>query len=408
MIFVLNILVLWTIWLNASLAAVATHDKQRDERRATTNTGPCRIRGDGSYILEVATFGPTFLQGGPVLLYENGTWQRLACQNITESQPNVWELDYGSLRLTIQNLQSTICLFRWTTTRSIVVGYNKGNKDPTDDDDGELGVTTFPSLFGIPIDNALDGRLSWHGSFVNAQIGTKCTTGMRGGPCVLFSTGNPTHGPTVVLSAMDHFLVTTHNTKLPTTNETVAWMASSLATLQVLPKGYSHSFVAVVGDDGITDALFRWGQFLQSHYRTQRMSDSTLTTLGYQTDNGAQYCFCPRNCDQTLLDVIQHLKNEQKVPIRYLSFQNAWWHGTRSAPWCVSDWQENPIKIPMGVAEFSRRLSMPLQLYAPYFCNDTLYAQNFSFVASSTQQPGMSSCSIVELKEKVNSCLFVS
>ena len=36
----------------------------------------------------------------------------------------------------------------------------------------------------------------------------------------------------------------------------------------------------------------------------------------------------------------------------------------------------------MGMSAFQQALGLPVQLYAPYFCNDTAYLSNFSLVRS--------------------------
>jgi hypothetical protein len=119
--------------------------------------------------------------------------------------------------------------------------------------------------------------------------------------------------------------------------------------------------------------------------------DITLTNIGYQTDNGAYYCFCRpdqapwnatgrSNCNLILLDELDYLESIG-VPMGYLSFQGA---GVSSfnradktaAPWCVSTWgvdaggQED--MYPLSIADFQKELAQhrglmpgefPLQLY---------------------------------------------
>lgn len=187
-----------------------------------------------------------------------------------------------------------------------------------------------------------------------------------------------------MFSALDNFLITTRTTA----SDDTVWGASAIGTLLTIPAGFSHSFVALVGQDGVTDTINEWGTVLQKHYNLEtRMHDPTITTLGYQTDNGAQYCRCHKDCDTVLLNEIQHLQKSQGVPVRYLSFQNAWWRTSGSGPWCVSEWDPNPVKMPHGVQDFSRRLNhLPLQFYSPYLCTDTKYrnSTNFTFFESNS------------------------
>ena len=343
------------------------------------------------------------LEGSPVEVFEQGTWKSLPCQKVTQTDNSSWVIDYKDLKLHITNHRrhdshERVCTVTFTTTRDIRIG--GGNNI-----DGV--VTTFPSFWmknetdssHISHTSQLDGRLSWHGAFVRPQLNGRCSTGVRGGPCVLFQRNNPAHGTSVILSALDHFLVTTQITEYPTIlvepsstssyfeNSELVWGASTAGSIDILPQGYSHSFVIVFSQDGVTDTVAKWGEFLRNYYNLkERMSDLTIQTLGYQTDEGAQYCHCEENCDTALLEVMGNLRWNHQVPIRYLSYQNAWWPSSWSAYWCVSDWRTwNLTRVPMGVPEFSRRVNLPLQLYSPYFCNDTTYDNaNFTFLVSNT------------------------
>jgi len=123
---------------------------------------------------------------------------------------------------------------------------------------------------------------------------------------------------------------------------------------------------------------------------THPPSPRSLTTLGYQTDNGAQLCFgCPGQVlDKCLLEE-KALLDAAHIPIQYLSFQNAWWKsGGESAPWCVGEWEAVPAKVPMGIPAFQKAMGVPLQLYAPYFCATSTYPNNFSMIRSDTTLPG--------------------
>jgi hypothetical protein len=68
--------------------------------------------------------------------------------------------------------------------------------------------------------------------------------------------------------------------------------------------------------------------------------------------------------------------------------QNAWWQmGNQSAPWCVGSWEANG-RVPMGVPAFQKAFGLPFQLYAPYFCSDSAYLQNWTMVQSDRSLPG--------------------
>ena len=298
----------------------------------------------------------------------------------------------------------------WTATSDIFPQASRLHAPTTGDPidlPSDQVVTTFPSFsMATNLTSSLfqlDGRLSWYGSFMQGRVDEGCTSGTRGGPCVLFERNDPSHGTVVILSPSNQFLVTTQTSNDDNSKESDAefvWGSSTMATMEVIPEGYTHSFVALIGDDGITDTMNLYGRHLRQQYKlTQRMPDLTLQTLGYQTDNGAQYCFCKYMCDIALLATLRELIQHHNVPVRYLSFQNAWWPTSHSAPWCVSDWSTwttnakgQNAKFPMSrsVSHFIQQLpnEMPVQLYAPYFCDDTVYAKNYTFLSSDASTSG--------------------
>ena len=51
------------------------------------------------------------------------------------------------------------------------------------------------------------------------------------------------------------------------------------------------------------------------------IEDVTLRRIGYQTDNGAMYCFCRQaNCSATLIDVVNSLKSSFDIPMGYFLY----------------------------------------------------------------------------------------
>ena len=78
---------------------------------------------------------------------------------------------------------------------------------------------------------------------------------------------------------------------------------------------------------------------MQALYNTTRVADVTLDKLEYQTDNGAQYCFCTEGCDQKILATKSEL-DAHGIALGTVSFQGGWWtnkelHTADCAPWCV-------------------------------------------------------------------------
>ena len=89
-----------------------------------------------------------------------------------------------------------------------------------------------------------------------------------------------------------------------------------------LPPGFQHSFLLVAAE-GITGTVAAWREALSAYYSATaaKLPDLTLTTLGYQTDNGAQLCRgCEGPLDACLLGEKAYL-DSIAVPVQYLSFQ---------------------------------------------------------------------------------------
>eukprot|EP00516_Mucochytrium_quahogii_P008564 CAMPEP_0203748480 /NCGR_PEP_ID=MMETSP0098-20131031/3351_1 /ASSEMBLY_ACC=CAM_ASM_000208 /TAXON_ID=96639 /ORGANISM=" , Strain NY0313808BC1" /LENGTH=778 /DNA_ID=CAMNT_0050637239 /DNA_START=35 /DNA_END=2371 /DNA_ORIENTATION=+ len=334
-------------------------------------------------------------RGAKVAVVVGDEWRPLECVSTPEDvhgkNEHGWEYSGWKMKFGTKELGHVMTTFGLNFGQFVVFTFQVEQELVVAGSKHDELFSSFPAF--IQEKNGLEGRLSWKGSFVQAD--NKCTEGTQGGPCLIYNSSNPTTGNALMFSALDNFPTTSHRTKL-WNNTKVIWAASTVATVKKVPRGFKHSFMAFSGNEGITDTINEWGKLLQKMYKTWRVDDITVSTLGYQTDNGAQYCSgCANGCDQILLNELAYLKGIS-VPIKYLSYQNAWWHGTGSAPWCVSDWDWVPSRVPMGVPEFHRRAGMPFQLYAPYFCMDTKYAKDFKFISSN---PNLPTCGQFKFKE---------
>lgn len=268
-------------------------------------------------------------------------------------------------------------------------GANQTNTPAPSDD----SIVHFPT-FSIPSNgsnqsNVLPSVLSWHGSFVQSIHGF--STGTRGGPTLFYNYSDPFLSTVIVSS---HF---GGNPKSATAGSGTDWQGHTAyapglsGKITELPKGFRHSHLLYMGSrGGITDTLAEWGKVIQqqqqqskpnqaTEQRVHKLEDITLTKIGYQTDNGAMYCFCnDMNCSDTLINEVSSLK-DQGIPMGYLSFQGAGVSSGRgtAAPWCISKWSadggSDPNHYPMDLQSFQQAIGIPLQLYAPYFCPNTDY-----------------------------------
>jgi hypothetical protein len=286
-------------------------------------------------------------------------------------------------------------------------------------------ITNFPAFNStVPLSNII----TWHESFVSPDTSMASAYGMRGGPVLFF--GGDVSGPVVVLSPLDSFLSSALGDSTQNgacgSSAPGCWTAGVAASFQSLPPGFQQSFILVSGH-GITATLAAWGGLMRGFYgaTSSKIDDLSLSTLGYQTDNGAQLCFgCHGPLDACLLNEKAYL-DSINVPIQYLSFQvmrdalrcasdldhlmhililqNAWWQmGNQSAPWCVGSWEANG-GVPMGVPAFQKAFGLPFQLYAPYFCSDSPYIKNWTMLRSDTGLPGCNvrGCSTQQLRSIV-------
>ena len=254
-------------------------------------------------------------------------------------------------------------------------------------------VSNFPAFAGPA--TPLTGLITWRDAFFAPSTARADMFGQLASAAVFFDAADVA-GAAVFLSPLDNFLNAALGDALGN-NASCArgapgcWAAGASATVAALPPGFSQSFVLVAAT-GITPTVDAWGAVLRAYYggTSTPIADASVSTLGYTTDNGAQLCFgCPGQVlDACLLDEKAHL-DALRVPVNYLSFQNAWWKsGGESAPWCVGEWVPVPAKVPMGMQAFRAAVGLPLQLYAPYFCDTSAYAANFTMSHSDVTLPG--------------------
>jgi len=251
-------------------------------------------------------------------------------------------------------------------------------------------IVNFPAFTTVKFPN----ELSWEGSFVGAR--TSASKGPTGGPTVFFDRSDLQL--VVVGSALNNFKSSSAGPG-KTWNGKDAWVPGTSGTIRKLPNGFTQTFLLHMGTQpGITNAIAEWGELLQTVYQTKKIPDITLQKIGYQTDNGAMYCFCQGNCTKTLLDEMDYLRSIG-VPMGYLSFQGSGaskFEGSNgNAPWCVHTWGPDGGlggNYPVNLKDFQKALGLPLQLYAPYFCPGSIYFDSKSNWTAASANTSLEGC----------------
>ena len=210
------------------------------------------------------------------------------------------------------------------------------------------------------------------------------STGPKGGPTVLFGDYHAVVGsPIGEYGSWSAGTGSSHDGSIRD-----VWNPGIRGAIENVPPGFVSSTIFFVNSApessepvSITDSMYKWGTIMRRymyHNSTlaKDMDDITLQKIGYQTDNGAYYCFCKGNCSHSLLAKVDELRQMQ-APVGYLSFQGVGASiGHDGAPWCVDrfgpDGGLGP-NYPLSLGEFQRALGLPLQLYAPYFCFGSAY-----------------------------------
>eukprot|EP00546_Thalassionema_frauenfeldii_P019243 CAMPEP_0178900492 /NCGR_PEP_ID=MMETSP0786-20121207/3503_1 /TAXON_ID=186022 /ORGANISM="Thalassionema frauenfeldii, Strain CCMP 1798" /LENGTH=787 /DNA_ID=CAMNT_0020571501 /DNA_START=126 /DNA_END=2490 /DNA_ORIENTATION=+ len=273
-------------------------------------------------------------------------------------------------------------------------------------DGNDVSMTNFPTFLWKNNTNDEEGipqflsALSWEGSFL--QSVHEHSKGPAGGPTVLYNASSTRLDNVMILSPWNsrYFKTYTAGNHFNYRGQAAISPGTS-GRITSLPNGFRQSFLLLQAKHGgLTAGLAEWGQTMKLSRPSQgkKIDDVTLQRVGYQTDNGAMYCFCQEtNCSETLLSKMNELEDDSS-PMGYLSFQGAGASSGRGegAPWCISTWGVdgglNRKEYPLDMNAFQRALGIPLQLYAPYFCPENSYFGNdnskWKYVTSDETLPG--------------------
>ncbi|MFB7225885.1 carbohydrate-binding protein [Streptomyces sp. NPDC056227] len=232
----------------------------------------------------------------------------------------------------------------------------------------------FPTFTDYP---NLAHQLSHRGKFAQVQFNT--FAGASDSPWVFFDD----KGSTFILSAANHFQEA--KTSKASDGSIAAGVISSIATL---PAGYTRQTI-LSANTGIGAAHRAWGSALTRLAGKQLPTNDDgiiLSTLGYWTDNGADYYY---KFDQskgyagTLLAVRDEWASK-KVPMGYMQLDSWWYRKGPNGKWNdgqygISLYEADKQLFPDGLSAFQKQLGMPLVTHARWIDKSSPYHSQYQF-----------------------------
>ncbi|OWF39492.1 uncharacterized protein LOC110464957 [Mizuhopecten yessoensis] len=215
----------------------------------------------------------------------------------------------------------------------------------------------------------------------------KIADGMLSGPVAIFDQT----GTTLLLSSADNFM-TSSVWHQDSPGGRVNW--GVMGGVNLIPAGYSVRTILVPAE-GVNTAFETWGLILRSCHQhdgtRQRIyaADTTISHLGYWTDNGAFYYYNTEDADvgrnityeQTLTDVKTY-SSMHKIPYKYLQIDSWWYYkGLLDG---IKQWSYRPEIFPRGVKFLSQTTGWSIAAHNRYWSSDNVYDKanggNYTFI----------------------------
>lgn len=259
---------------------------------AATNPLQLVISQDGSYAVQVGSW--MTLKSGLTGYRSNGAWATglVPTQGAPQPGADAWGTFTattitwsGAFATTFKVYDTSPAIaFEQMALQNIVPG--GGSRENVS--------SAFPSWTLPTPSTSSAGFLQFEGAFIDGgsngeNAGTfdtagasKMTSGLKGGPFVLFDT---TGANTLIISPSSSFM----STNFALVGQTLA--VGALGSVDVIPAGHSSSVVMWYGSTGINPTIMTWGAALLAAYgkaSTGSKTDYTNTRLMYNTDHGEE------------------------------------------------------------------------------------------------------------------------
>ncbi|MFI1092569.1 CBM35 domain-containing protein [Streptomyces sp. NPDC020917] len=232
----------------------------------------------------------------------------------------------------------------------------------------------FPTFTAYP---KLAHQLSHHDVFGVFQFNT--FAGASDSPWVFFDD----QGGTFILSAANHFQEA--QTSQASDGSITAGVISSVATL---PAGYTRQTI-LSAKAGVGAAHRAWGSVLTRLAGKPLPANDAgviLSTLGYWTDNGADYYYKfdqSKGYTGTLLAVRDEWASQQ-IPMGYMQLDSWWYPKGPNADWNdlpdgTSLYEADKQLFPDGLSAFQKQLGMPLVTHARWMDKSSPYHGQYQF-----------------------------
>ncbi|MBY8880095.1 CBM35 domain-containing protein [Actinacidiphila acidipaludis] len=232
----------------------------------------------------------------------------------------------------------------------------------------------FPTFTGYP---RLAHQLSHSDCFGRFQFNT--FAGASDSPWVFFDDA----GDTFIVSAANHFQEA--QTSQGGDGSIKAGVISSIGTL---PAGYTRQTILST-KSGVGAAHRAWGTALTRLAGKPLPANDAgvvLSTLGYWTDNGADYYYAyeqSKGYTGTLLAVRDEWAS-QKIPMGYMQLDSWWYPKGPNGDWNdlpdgTSLYEADKELFPDGLKAFQQQLAMPLVTHARWMDKSSPYHGQYTF-----------------------------